>query len=210
MKFALAGVASVALFVLVPSAHAAGRLIAVDSSRAIYELNMNTGAKTQIGTVSANAGTTAGLAYDRTNRILYLTSTGNDSLFTLDLATGNATLIGFYGDSSLVMHGLEYDDSTGTLYGGSNGNLYRIDKNTGLATLVGISGLTSFTNLGYDSDNDILYATNSGTDSFYRVDRNTGAMTLIGPLAPSTNPNGLAYDWSARRMFMIDNSTDVL
>ena len=34
------------------------RLIAVDSSRALYEVNMSTGAKTQIGTVSANASTT--------------------------------------------------------------------------------------------------------------------------------------------------------
>lgn len=210
MKFALAGAALVASFLFPLSALAAERLVAVDSSRAIYEIDMNTGAKTQIGTVSSNASTTAGLAYDRANGILYLTSTGNDSLFTLDLATGNATLIGFYGDSSLVMHGLEYDDSTGTLYGGSNGNLYRIDKVTGLATQVGVSGLTSFTNLGYDSNNDVLYATNSGSDSFYRVDRATGAMTLIGPLATSTNPNGLAYDWSGHRMFMIDNSTDNL
>ncbi|HRI43952.1 MAG TPA: hypothetical protein PLL78_10565 [Fimbriimonadaceae bacterium] len=210
MRHLVFAAASAAVLLQGTEARATERLVALDSSRAIYELDMNNGSKTQIGTVSANASTTAGLAYDRANGILYLTSTGNDSLFTLDLATGNATLIGFYGDSSLVMHGLEYDDSTGTLYGGSNGNLYRIDKNTGVATLVGISGLTSFTNLGYDSNNDVLYATNSGSDSFYRVDRTTGAMTLIGALQTSTNPNGLAYDWSGRRLFMIDNSTDNL
>jgi hypothetical protein len=107
---------------LVAVASAQGRLIAVDSSRALSEINMLTGAKTPIGTVSANAGTTGGLTYDRANDIVYLTSTSLDSLFTLNLTTGAATLVGAYGDSAIVMHGLEYDDSTGILYGESSHN----------------------------------------------------------------------------------------
>ena len=39
-----------------------GRLIAVDSSRALYEINMDTRAKTQMITVRANASTRAVLA----------------------------------------------------------------------------------------------------------------------------------------------------
>src|SRR5688572_6008934 len=105
------------------SAFAADRLIAVDSSRAIYEIDRATGVKTQIGTVSSNAPSPAGLAYDRANDILYVTSSSSDSLYTMDLDTGAATLVGPYGDASLVMHGMEYDDSTGTLYGASTGNL---------------------------------------------------------------------------------------
>ncbi len=90
---------------------------------------MDTGAKTAAGIVSANASTTAGLASDHSTGTVYLTSTGNDSLFTLDLTTGTATLVGAYGDAALVMHGLEWDDSTGTLYGSSSHNdgLYRIN-----------------------------------------------------------------------------------
>ena len=78
-----------------------------------------------------------------------------------------ATLIGAYGDAALVMHGLEYDDSTGTLYGTSshNNGLYRINAGTGVATLIGTSGLPSFTNLGYNSATDTMYASNSGADS---------------------------------------------
>jgi DNA-binding beta-propeller fold protein YncE len=195
-------------------AMAQGRLIAVDSNRTLYEVDMTTGALTNIGAVSANAGTTAGLAYDRATGTIYLTSTSTDSLYTLDLVTGNATLVGFYGDSTVVMHGLEWDSSSNKLWaasgGGGNFNFYDVNPTTGLATVVGPLGLTSFTNLVHDSLNNVLYATNSGTDSFYSIDRSTGTPTLIGPLNGSTNPNGLAYDWDNDRIFLVDNTTDTL
>jgi hypothetical protein len=191
---------------------AAQRLIAVDSSRALYELDMTTGQRTQIGTVSANASTTAGLTYDAASGKVYLTSTGNDSLYTLDLTTGNATLVGLYGNAALVMHGLEWDASTSTLYGVSShdNGLYTISTTTGLATLVGTSGLTSFSNLVHDSLNNVMYATNSGTDSFYVMDRTTGATTLVGPLLGPTNPNGLAYNSDTDTIYLVCNNTDTL
>jgi DNA-binding beta-propeller fold protein YncE len=206
--------AAAAALALAAGTAAQDRLIAVDSARAVYEINMATGEKTQIGTVSSNAGTTAGLAYDRATGTMYLTSTGNDSLYTLDLTTFEATLVGPYDPltPAIVMHGLEFDDSTGTLYAASshNGGLYTINTTTGAATLVGSSGLTSFTNLGYDPTTNVMYGTNSGTDSFYLVDRATGAMTLIGPLTGPTNPNGLAYNTTDNKLYLVDNSTDIL
>ncbi|NUP96695.1 MAG: hypothetical protein HUU28_11080 [Planctomycetaceae bacterium] len=191
---------------------AAQQLISVDSSRALSLVDPLTGTRTPLGTVSSNAGTTGGLAYDPTTDTIYVTSTGNDSLYTLDLSTGTATLVGGYGSTAFVMHGLEFDTSTNTLYGVSShdNGLYTINTSTGFATLIGTSGLSSFTNLGYDSTNDVLYATNSGTDSFYSIDRATGAATLIGALTGPTNPNGVAYDAQNDRLFMICNSTDTL
>ena len=184
-------------------------VIAVDSSRALYEINVATGAKTLFRTVSANAGTTAGLAVGAGN-VVYLTSTSNDSLYTLDLATGSATLVGAYGDAAIVMHGLEYVPETSTLYGVSshNNGLYNINTTTGAATLIGTSGLTSFTNLGWNSATDVMYATNSGTDSLYTMNLATGAATLVGPLTGPTNPNGLAFDFNNSIMYMVDNNTD--
>jgi hypothetical protein len=199
-----------AVLALVGSAFA-GQLVAVDSARVLYDLDITTGVRTPIGNVTVNAGTTGGLARDPAAGIVYLSSTSNDSLFTLDISTGTATLVGGYGTSTVVMHGIEWDSSTSTLYGGSNGDLFTIDILTGIATQLAPSGLTSFTNLGYDSTNDVLYATNSITDSLYTVDRMTGAMTLIGPLGPaSTAPQGLAYDPIADIMYLVDNSTDNL
>lgn len=188
------------------------QMYAVDSNRSLYLIDINTGAKTQIGTVSANAGTAAGLAYSAASNTVYLSSTGNDSLYTLDLTTGVATLVGAYGDSAIVMHGFEFDDSTGILYGMSshNNGLYSISTTTGLATLIGTSGLTSFTNLGYNSITDQLFATNSGTDSFYLMNRASGAVTLIGALIGPTNPNGLAFNRDNQLLYLVDNSTDNL
>lgn len=190
----------------------AQRLVAVDSSRVLYDVNPDTGEKIAFGNVSDNAGTTGGLARDEANDIIYLTSTSLDSLFTLDLDTGQATLVGPYGDSAIVMHGLEFDPTTDTLYGVSshNNGLYDINTSNGSATLIGTSGLSSFTNLGYDSTNDIMWATNSGSDSFYRMDRSNGSTTLIGPLNGSTNPNGVAYRPDNDRLYVVDNSQDNL
>ncbi|MBK9215520.1 MAG: beta-propeller fold lactonase family protein [Chloracidobacterium sp.] len=188
------------------------QLYAVDSSRALSTIDITTGAKTLIGTVSANAGTTSGMAYDPVNNIVYLSSSGNDSVYTLDLATGTATLIGAFGDAAIVMHGLEYDTSTGILYGVSshNNGLYNINKTTGVATLIGTSTLTSFTNIGFNSTTNQMFATNSGADSFYSMDRATGATTLIGPLSGPTNPNGLAYNPNNQNLYLVDNTTDSL
>lgn len=199
-----------------------GRLIAVDSSRALYEVDMATGAKTQIGTVSANAGTTGGLAYDRANNVMYVTSTSLDQLFTLDLGTGAATLVGSYDPAvtAIVMHGIEIDDSTGQLYGISihnTGTFYSINKTTGAATAIGTAtGTASFQNLGYNSDTDTMYMTSGGrtggiADALHTINRATGAVTDIGPLgAVSTNPNGLAYNFDNDTMYLVDNSADNL
>ena len=207
--------ASVAALTLAGAAFAQGRLFAVDSSRNFYDIDMNTGARTLIGQITANAGTTAGLAYNTQNGTLYVSSSGNDALYTLDINTLEATLVGEYGDSGIVMHGLEWDSSTGTLYGASGGgttagNFYTINTSTGVASFVGNSGLTSFTNIGYHAGLDVMFATNSGTDSFYTIDRATGAATLVGPLLNAANPNGLAYNASNGLLYMIDNNTDML
>lgn len=208
--------AAVLAFVLIaPVVHAGtpalGTLYAVDSNRSLFSIDMSTGTKTAIGMVSANAGTTAGLAYDPVSGTVFLTSTNNDSLYTLDLGTGTATLVGSYG-VDVVMHGLEWDSSTGTLYGASSSpnSFYSISTTTGAATLVGSIGFTSFNNLGYNSTNDVMYMTNSSTDSLYTLDRSTGSVTLVGALLGPTNPNGLAYVPELQTMFLVDNSTDVL
>ena len=59
------------------------------------------------------------------------------------------------GNSTIVMHGLEWDNSTNTLHGMSahDSGFYQIDTATGAATLVGTTGLAASAswglNLGY-------------------------------------------------------------
>lgn len=202
-------IAVVAVLAAVSARAGDAHVVAIDSARAVFEIDVATGAKTQIGTATANVSTAAGLAVGASN-VVYVSSTGNDSLYTLDLPSGNATLVGAYGNAALVMHGLEYVPATNTLYGASShdGGIYTIDQTTGAATLVGLTGLSSFVNLGWNADTGVMYATNSGTDSLYTVNLSTGAATLVGPLAGPTNPNGLAFHAGLGTMFLVDNSTD--
>jgi hypothetical protein len=205
------GIALVPALVLAAGSSVAmgqGRLIAIDSARVLYEIDRTTGTKTQIGTASGGA-TTGGLAYDAASQILYLTSTSLDSLFTLNLDTFEATLVGAY-NQDVVMHGLEWNSSNNTLYGGSNGNIYTIDTATGNASLLSNTGITSFANLGYDSTNNVMYMTSSSTDSSYTLDLDFGIATLLGPLNGPTNPNGLAYVPEDDALYLVCNSTDTL
>jgi len=188
----------------------AGRLIAVDSSRALYDIDIATGAKTQIGTVTSSTGSPSGLARNPLNGHIYLCSSTVDSLFRLDITNGTATTVGAFSTTTIVMHGLEWDDSLNTLWGASNGNLFQISPTSGAETAMGASGLTSFTNLGYVFATDTLYATNIGTDRLYTVDRVTGAMTMIGPLMTALNSSGLAYDTDNGLMYLIDGTSDNL
>ena len=206
--------AALSLLLVLPLAQAggpAGVLYAIDTSRVIYTIDPATGTKTQVATAPAATGFTAGLAVDPVSNTVFVTGTTTDSLYRLDLTTGDATLIGSYG-VDVIMHGLEWDSSTGTLYGASSApnSFYRISTTTGAATLVGNIGFTSFNNLGYDSTNNVMFMTNSSTDSLYTINRGTGAVSLVGALLGPTNPNGLAYAADVQTMYMIDNNTDSL
>lgn len=196
---------------LAASVAAQGRLIAIDSSGALVELNMTTGARTSISTLSSGGTNVSALAYDRQSGTLWATTQSNDSLYTLNIDTGVATLVGAFGFNS-VMHGLEYNNSTGILYGmdALAGTLYTINKTTGLATSVGTHGITSNTNLGYNLNNGVMYATNSSTDSLYSVNMATGSMTLIGGLGGPTLPNALAFNHDNNTMYLTDTQLDTL
>ena len=195
---------------LASGALADGRLMAIDSARVVYSIDLVTGARTPTGVIlPSTAGTTGALARDPATGTIYLSSTSLDSLFTVDLDLGTVELVGPYG-GDVVMHGLEFDTSTGRLYGGSNGNLFEIDKATGAATQIGASGLTSFLNLGYDPVANIMYAGASSTDSTYTVDLATGVLTLVGPLNGPTNPHGWAYNTDNNTMYISDSGTDAL
>jgi hypothetical protein len=190
----------------------AQRLLAADSNRTLYELDLVTAQRTPVVTLAAAIGTPSGLAFDPASGTLYAASASNRALYTIDPSIGAVTLIGPFGDPALNMHGLELDTSTGQLWGASqhDGGIYTIDRLTGAATLLVTTGLGSFTNLGYDSRADVLFATNGFGDTLQRVDRATGALSLVGPLQTSGNPNGLAFHSGTGVLYLIDNSSDQL
>jgi hypothetical protein len=199
---------------------AQGIMYACQSGREYYTMNLATGAKTQIGFVGANVQISASLTYDCATQTTYVASTFafagvSRSLYRMNPLNGVATLVGPFGDPSILMHGLEIDARTGVLYGLSShsGGLYRVNRTTGAATLIGLTGITglgSFGNLGYDSHTCTMYATNALTDSLYRIDTSTAAATLVGPLNGPINIGGLAYNVDNRTMYLVDNDGDIL
>jgi hypothetical protein len=112
--------------------------------------------------------------------ILYV-GDASGNLGTVDVANGNATVI---GNMSQVMTDIAFDPS-GNLWGVTFGALYRINPTTAASTLVGNFGGASINALTFGADGT-LYAAGLGT--FYTISTTTGAATAVG--AMSANSSG--------------------
>ena len=129
-------------------------LAADESANLFYVIDINDGNKLKSvtpGGVVTDIGTGAGidgrgLAYDDLHDVLYATGSDNSSLYTVDVGTGTATVIGSLGvDATFV--GLAYDEvnqvlflNRGAAFGPSS--LYTVNVTTGNATLVGANGVS--------------------------------------------------------------------
>jgi len=112
-------------------------------------------------------------------------ASSNSNIWTIDHVTGDMTLLGVSGEG---LHGLAYDDITGTMYACGATNLFTIDMATGTAILVGSFGISGSVMIGIASDGyGNMYGEDLHTDSFYSIDPTTGAATLIGPLGLDLN-----------------------
>jgi hypothetical protein len=133
--------------------------------------------------------------------LFYVSTVGNTSgtpqIWTQDISTGVATLVGPTGLSSAEgFNGIAYDWTTGIYYGASGANLYTFDNTTGTATLVG--PLNNTGGLAIDIAIDCagnMYMHDLGLDNIYSVNKATGAATLIGPTGFDANfGQGMGYD----------------
>ena len=142
------------------------------------------------------------------------------SLYTLDPATGDATLVGpidVGGNQVRHVTALAFDPTDGNLYGMMGGQesdcsdantatLLDIDPATGDATIIGTQGEFP----GHVPDMTIdpfgtLYAwSEPGDDDLYTVNKTNGDATLVGECGCSTAATGLASD-SQGALFMKDS-----
>jgi len=126
------------------------------------------------------------LAFDG-NDVLYTIDNNND-LYIVDELTGASTLVGPVGVS---IKGIEFDPSTGILWGGQGGpggnndGIYTIDLITGTASLVGNTGLGSNTPaLHFDQAGNLYGPIGGGgnPNNLVSIDKSTGVGTIIGPI----------------------------
>ncbi len=127
-----------------------------------------------------------GLAYDDTTSIMYACSSTH--LFSIDMETGAATMIGSFGISGCVMVGVACD-GFGKMYGEDlhTDSLYSIDPLTGIATLIGPFGLdlNYGQDIAFDKESGICYlsafSVHEGNEgALYTCNLTSGATTKIG------------------------------
>jgi len=205
-------------------AHASVLYALVNGANAGLErIDTSTSSVTPIGLtgVNVNFGDLApspspGMAYMVDGRQSF--ATVNSSLYTVNLTTGAASLVGNTGVPD--MFGLAYDPNTSTIFGTTYSagvvGLYSINASTGAAHFIGPTWIPSIPNstreidaLTYNTTSHSLVGISTGFSSLYTIDEATGALTLQALLQPSglsTNHNigDLAYDAANNRYYSED------
>lgn len=134
-----------------------------------------------------------GMTYDKTTGTTFISTfiTGASKLYTLNVTTGVATLVGVIGATNLTID--IACSKTGILYGHNitspttNSQIVTINKTTGAETLVGLTGFNANYAQGMTADEetgDIYLAAYNNTLSagqLRKVDLATGNTTLIAP-----------------------------
>lgn len=202
-KFALAALVSA---LVATSASASTLLLINDSTRTLDSFDTVTATFSTIGAL----GTTTSfgdLAYDGTT-LWALGGRGNNNLYTVNITTGAATLVGNHGVNDLF--GLAFDTANGKLYATqfSNNGVYTLNAATGAATLlnstgVGIGGLT------YRANTNQIVGTQDGAGDFYTIDPTTGAKTLLNGGAGFVNNSDLDYDVANNAYWLADYNGNV-
>jgi len=169
--------------------YATGRTNVADSDTALLEVTPSpfsvSTASTVIGGVRLS-----GIDFQPGTNTLYASSgnggTDAKSLFTVDIGTGVATLVGPTGvtGGAGTITDLAFGLG-GTLYGTNYNSLYSIDLGTGAATAVGSSGFGfgNIESLAVDPTSGILYGMTWNNVELYTIDTLSGAATSVGVFA---------------------------
>jgi len=125
----------------------------------------------------------------------------NSKIWKINPATGEMTLVGLSG---VNLNGLEYDDTTGTMYACSMVTLYTIDMTTGNATWVGSFGMGhAMIGIACDSVGN-LYGEELGfPGSLYAINKTTAHLSLIGHFGLDLNYcQDMAFDKDNDKLYL--------
>lgn len=176
-------------------------LSSVASASSLYYVDDNLGTLNVVDTVTFNTtvigatgvtGNFGDMAWDRTTSTMYFVAgRGNNSLYTLNLSTGAATLVGEHGVDDLF--GLAVNGS-GQLFAQtpSSGTFYSLNKTTGAATSIGTNGIYPG-GLTYNSSLNEMMLLEAGAGNVYEIDESTGSTSQVST-GGFINDNDFAYD----------------
>lgn len=126
---------------------------------------------------------------------------GNFGLYTVDLTTGRATLVGLHGFSA--MEAIAFHPPTGTIFGMSIDflDLFSISATTGRATVIGPIG-NNFQGMAWDSTRNQMVGFNGS--QVFSINVATGAMTSLGFSTDFVQDFGMTYDPVIDRFWVVD------
>jgi len=175
-----------------------------------------TGVVTTIGFSSSGYLTWTGLACDKSTGIMYASASDVtiSKLYTIDLTTGEATLIGDTGIAALIDIAID-GDGDGDMYGYCivSDASYMIDKDTGAGTYLGSIGFDAHyaQGMAWDPENDIIYLAaynNDGSGGQLRVlDTTTGNTAFIGGFPGGDELDVLAFPGSVPPRWLVIDPT---
>jgi hypothetical protein len=172
------------------------------------------GEATTIGYASAVGGESfTGMACDKGSGVMYAVSTdiSESSLYTIDLTTGEATLIGSTGVEGLIDIAC---DGSGMIYGNClvSDAIYQLDPATGASTYVGPTGYDAnyAQSMAWDPATDQIFLAAYGASGELRLlDKTTGATSLIGGFAGGAEVTVIAFKGSAETWLTVPRSGSV-
>lgn len=180
-----------------------------ESDNVLSTIDTATGLVTAIGSMNVNFEF-GDLAYNQSNGVMYAVGGwGNgvgavSDLFSVNLNTGQATLIGSTGQTDLF--GLVWDPQTGKMFASKStisSGFFEVNVSTGAATSIGDPSI-SLDALTYDASTGNIMGMLAGPGSLHYIDRNTGAATLANGGAGFVNNNGMAYVGSNNSVYSLD------
>jgi PEP-CTERM motif len=171
-------------------------------SSTLYTINPVTAKATAVGPLGISSIFEGGLAFSP-GGIAYGTNgdnSGNPQLFSINLNTGQATVIGTISGGDHDINGLAYR-SDGKLIGLDRvtNSLLVIDPTTAASSVLAaigptvgaLGGMTVSGGTGY-FDTAGPAATNPGSNSLYSFDLFTGSSSLIGSFSPTISDEGIS------------------
>lgn len=194
---------SALLLALASTAGASSIYLIQDDTRNLVRVDPVTLATTVVGNTGIASGKFGDLAYDEGAGVMYWAAgRDNNSLYTIDLVTGAATLVGAHGINDLFTLG---HNGSGLFGQSTGGGVYSLNSGTATATLL---GRNAFYPGGYDWNATIgqMVLSEAASSNFYSVDLTTGAATLLGGPGTFVNDNDVAYDAIGNQYWQADYS----
>ena len=166
------------------------KFYSIDMTGDAWLIDVLAGTESSLGVVGGDWSgcNILGMALDYATGTYYICCDDNN-LFTINMATLNATLVGNFINATGFMIGITFDGS-GNLWGHELAldQIFSIDKLTGFATPVGPTGFDAnfAQGMGYDPDADMVVLTAFNNTTFqaeYRsVNTATGNTTFLGKI----------------------------